>query len=222
MALLASSILAADFTNIKDAVLIAENAGADIIHVDIMDGHFVPNLTFGPKLITAIKNTTSLPVDVHLMVEDPQAIAPLFIEAGADWISIHIEASVHLHKDISFIKENGLKAGLALNPATPILHMQNIIQELDYVLIMTVNPGWGGQQFIEASHIKITRLKNWIKGQNLDVLIEIDGGVSLENMDQLMLDGVDVFVVGSSIYRSKNPKDTIIKMKKILAGDKMP
>jgi ribulose-phosphate 3-epimerase len=222
MALLASSILAADFTNIKDAVLIAENAGADIIHVDIMDGHFVPNLTFGPKLITAIKKTTSLPVDVHLMVDDPQAIAPLFIEAGADWISIHIEASVHLHKDISFIKENGLKAGLALNPATPILHMQNIIQELDYVLIMTVNPGWGGQQFIEASHTKITRLKNWIKGQNLDILIEIDGGVSLENMDQLMLDGVDVFVVGSSIYRSKDPKDTIIKMKKILAGDKMP
>ncbi len=222
MALLASSILAADFTNIKDAVLIAENAGADIIHVDIMDGHFVPNLTFGPKLITAIKKTTSLPVDVHLMVDDPQAIAPLFIEAGADWISIHIEASVHLHKDISFIKENGLKAGLALNPATPILHMQNIIQELDYVLIMTVNPGWGGQQFIEASHTKITRLKNWIKGQNLDILIEIDGGVSLENMDQLMLDGVDVFVVGSSIYRSKNPKNTIIKMKKILAGDKMP
>ncbi len=222
MALLASSILAADFTNIKDAVLIAENAGADIIHVDIMDGHFVPNLTFGPKLIKAIKNMTSLPVDVHLMVDDPQAIAPLFIEAGADWISIHIEASVHLHKDISFIKENGLKAGLALNPATPILHMQNIIQELDYVLIMTVNPGWGGQQFIEASHIKITRLKNWIKGQNLDILIEIDGGVSLENMDQLLLDGVDVFVVGSSIYRSKDPKNTIIKMKKILARDKMP
>jgi ribulose-phosphate 3-epimerase len=222
MSLIASSILAADFTNIKDAVLIAENAGADIIHVDIMDGHFVPNLTFGPKLITAIKNTTSLPVDVHLMVDNPQAIAPLFIDAGADWISIHIEASVHLHKDISFIKENGLKAGLALNPATPILHMQNIIQELDYVLIMTVNPGWGGQQFIEASHIKITRLKNWIKGQNLDIQIEIDGGVSLDNMDQLMMDGVDVFVVGSSIYKSKDPKDTIIKMKKILAGYKRP
>jgi len=221
MALLASSILAADFTNIKDSVLIAENAGADIIHVDIMDGHFVPNLTFGPKLIKAIKNMTSLPVDVHLMVDDPQAIAPLFIEAGADWISIHLEASVHLHKNISFIKENGLKAGLALNPATPILHMQNIIQELDYVLIMTVNPGWGGQQFIEASHIKITRLKNWIKGQNLDILIEIDGGVSLENMNQLLMDGVDVFVVGSSIYRSKDPKETIIKMKKILARDKM-
>jgi ribulose-phosphate 3-epimerase len=222
MSLIASSILAADFTNIKDAVLIAENAGADIIHVDIMDGHFVPNLTFGPKLITAIKNTTSLPVDVHLMVDNPQAITPLFIDAGADWISIHIEASVHLHKDISFIKENGLKAGLALNPATPILHMQNIIQELDYVLIMTVNPGWGGQQFIEASHIKITRLKNWIKGQNLDIQIEIDGGVSLDNMDQLMMDGVDVFVVGSSIYKSKDPKDTIIKMKKILAGYKRP
>jgi len=222
MALLASSILAADFTSIKDAVLIAENAGADIIHVDIMDGHFVPNLTFGPKLIKAIKNITSLPVDVHLMVDDPQAIAPLFIEAGADWISIHIEASVHLHKDISFIRENGLKAGLALNPATPILHMQNIIQELDYVLIITVNPGWGGQHFIEASHLKITRLKNWIKGQNLDILIEIDGGVSLENMDQLMLDGVNIFVAGSSIYGSKDPKDTIIKMKKILAGNKTP
>jgi len=220
MALLAPSILSADFTNIKDAVQTAENAGADIIHVDIMDGHFVPSLTFGPKLVKAIKKISSLPVDVHLMVNNPQTIAPLFIDAGADWLSIHIEASAHLHRDISFIKEKGLKAGVALNPATPIHHMQSIIQELDYVLLMTVNPGWGGQPFIETSHVKISRLKSWIKGQNLETLIEIDGGVSLENMDQLLLDGADVFVAGSSIYGMKDPEDAISKMKNILSGYK--
>ncbi|MBU1185587.1 MAG: ribulose-phosphate 3-epimerase [Acidobacteria bacterium] len=220
MALLAPSILSADFTNIQDAVRIAEDAGADIIHVDIMDGHFVPGLTFGPQLVSAIKEKTSLPVDVHLMVDNPAVLSPLFIDAGADWISIHVEASIHLQRDIQIIKDKGLKAGVALNPATPIHTLQNILHDLDYVLLMTVNPGWGGQTFIESSHRKISHLRSWIKGQKLDTLIEIDGGVETVNMDQLLLDGTDVFVAGSSIYKSDDPAGTIAQMKAILSRGK--
>lgn len=216
MALLAPSILSADFANIQDAVHIAEEAGADIIHVDIMDGHFVPGLTFGPRLVASIKEKTSLPVDVHLMVDNPTAMSPLFIEAGADWISIHVEASVHLHRDIQIIKSADRKAGVALNPATPIHTLQNILPDLDYILVMTVNPGWGGQSFIESSHRKISQMRSWIKGQKLETLIEIDGGVEPANMDQLLLDGTDVFVAGSSIFNSADPALTIAQMKTIL------
>ncbi|MCJ7679966.1 MAG: ribulose-phosphate 3-epimerase [Candidatus Aminicenantes bacterium] len=220
MALLAPSILSADFANIQDAVRIAEDAGADLIHIDIMDGHFVPGLTFGPQLVASIKEKTSLPVDVHLMVDNPTAISPLFIDAGADWISIHVEASIHLHRDIQIIKAKGLKAGVALNPATPIHTLQNILRDLDFILVMTVNPGWGGQTFIEFSHRKISQLRSWIKGQNLNTLIEIDGGVEPSNMDQLLLDGTDVFVAGSSIFKSGDPAGTIAQMKAILSRGK--
>jgi ribulose-phosphate 3-epimerase len=179
-----------------------------------MDGHFVPNLTFGPQLVTSVKRMTSLPLDVHLMVENPRSFVPLFHEAGADWISIHLEASNHLHKDITMIKELGCKAGLALNPATPIHSLNEIIEEIDYVLIMTVNPGWGGQRFIKACRSKITQLKNWIKGQNLDVLVEVDGGVKYENMQDLMQDGADILVIGSGIFKTENPLDIMTKIKK--------
>ncbi len=212
---IAPSILSADFTKIEEAVKMAEESGADVIHIDIMDGHFVPNLTFGPQLVASLKEKTSLPLDVHLMVENPSKFIPLFHEAGADWISIHVEASLHLHKDISLIKELNKKAGLALNPATPLHMISEIIEELDFVLLMTVNPGWGGQEFIDSCHGKIARLKNWIKELELDIPIEIDGGVKLENVEQILKDGTDICVIGSGIFKEKNPREILIKIKEL-------
>lgn len=212
---IAPSILSADFTRIADAVQMAEKAGADVIHVDIMDGHFVPNLTFGPQLVTAVKKATSLPLDVHLMVENPGAFIPLFHKAGADWISIHLEASPHLHKDIMLIKNLGSRAGVALNPATPIHLLGEIMAELDYVLLMTVNPGWGAQKFIESCHAKISRLKSWIQEQKLQVRIEIDGGVNLENFQELINDGAEIIVAGSAIFKAESPPDVIRQMRAI-------
>jgi len=212
---IAPSILSADFTKIEEAVKMAEEAGADVIHIDIMDGHFVPNLTFGPQLVASLKEKTFLPLDVHLMVENPRKFIPLFHEAGADWISIHVEASSHLHKDISLIKELNKKAGLALNPATPLHMISEIIEELDFVLLMTVNPGWGGQEFIDSCHGKIARLKNWIKELELDIPIEIDGGVKLENVEQILKDGTDICVIGSGIFKEKNPREILIKIKEL-------
>jgi ribulose-phosphate 3-epimerase len=210
---IAPSILSADFLNIENSVRMVTEAGADLIHVDIMDGHFVPNLTFGPQLVSALKKKTSLPLDVHLMVDNPHDLIPLFSEAGADWLSIHPETSIHLHKDITHIKEMGKKAGIALNPATPLQVMNDIIHELDYILIMSVNPGFGGQSFIEHSREKIRRLKKFLDLQNLDIPIEIDGGVTLENMELLLQDGVSMFVSGSGIFKQKDPQDILKKMK---------
>lgn len=212
---IAPSILSADFAKIEEAVTMAEEAGADVIHIDVMDGHFVPNLTFGPQLVASLKEKTSLPLDVHLMIDNPRAFIPLFAEAGADWISIHVEASAHLHKDVTLIKEYKKKAGLALNPATPLHLINEILNELDFVLLMTVNPGWGGQEFIESCHSKISKLKNWITGQKLQIPIEIDGGVNLSNMEELIKDGANILVAGSAVFSAKNPQDSIVQMKEL-------
>lgn len=219
---IAPSILSADFTRIADSVKMAEDAGADLIHVDVMDGHFVPNLTLGPELVAALKDKTALPLDVHLMVETPGLFIPLFQEAGADWISIHIEASVHLHQDISSIKEKGQRAGLVLNPATPIHLMNEIIQDLDFVLLMTVNPGWGGQGFIESCHKKIRHLKNWLTGQKLEIPIQVDGGIKLDNLEEIIQDGADIIVMGSGIYKEEDPSEVIKTIKSLVKKYEKP
>ncbi|HCS47132.1 MAG: ribulose-phosphate 3-epimerase [Candidatus Aminicenantes bacterium RBG_19FT_COMBO_58_17] len=219
---LAPSILSADFSRIGDAVRMAEDAGADMIHLDIMDGHFVPNLTLGPQAVASIKKTTQLPIDVHLMVEKPGFFIPLFHEAGADWISIHVEASTHLHRDISLIKELGRKAGIALNPATPIHLLNDILKDLDYILIMSVNPGFGGQKFIDSTHQRIRQLRSWISGQNLSIPIEVDGGINPANAENLIRDGAEILVVGASIFAAEDPVRVISRLKEIMAKENRP
>ncbi len=213
MALIAPSILSADFARLGEAVALAEKAGADLVHIDVMDGHFVPNLTLGPQLVASLRKMTRLPLDVHLMIDDPRAFIPAFSEAGADWISFHLEASAHLHKDVSLVRELGRKAGLALNPATPISLLEEILPDLDFVLLMSVNPGWGGQRFIPSARKKIKALGTRIRERGLDVLIEVDGGVNLGNFEDLVADGADVLVAGSAIYAAPDPAAVIRRMK---------
>ncbi len=215
MTLIAPSILSADFARIGDAVELAEKAGADLIHVDVMDGHFVPNLTLGPAIVASIRKRTRLPIDVHLMVENPRAFVVPFHEAGADWISLHVEATAHLHKDVTMIRELGRKAGLALNPGTPLHTLREMLGELDYILLMTVNPGWGGQSFIPSCLDKIRHLKAWLGEEKADIPVEVDGGVKLDNMEAILRAGMDIVVAGSAIFEAPDPALVIREMKRI-------
>ena len=214
---IAPSILSADFARLGDAVRTAEAAGADLIHIDIMDGHFVPTLTLGPRLVASLRGLTRLPLDVHLMVDNPRHFIPLFAEAGADWISIHVEASQHLHKDVTMIRELGRRPGVALNPATPLQLIDEILPELDFVLLMTVNPGWGGQAFIPSSRAKIRNLRETIRARRLSVEIEVDGGVKPDNLRDLLDDGMEIVVAGSAIFEAADPAGVIRSMKDVAA-----
>ena len=215
MVRIAPSILSADFAKLGEAVKLAEKAGADLIHVDIMDGHFVPNLTLGPQLVAAIRRETRLPIDVHLMVENPRAFIPLFHAAGADWISLHVEATAHLHKDLAMIRGLGRKAGVALNPATPIDTLKEALAELDFILVMSVDPGWGGQSFIPSCLEKIRKLRDWIRAEKRDILIEVDGGIKLDNVEDIIRAGMEVVVAGSAIFEAPDPAGIIKAMKEI-------
>ncbi len=215
MALIAPSILSADFSRLAEAVQLADKAGADLIHVDIMDGHFVPNLTLGPQLVAAIRGETRLPIDVHLMVEDPRAFVPLFHKAGADWISLHVEATAHLHKDLTMIRSLGCKAGAALNPATSIDALEEVLDELDFVLIMSVDPGWGGQSFIPSCLDKIRRLRDRFRAAGRTVPIEVDGGIKLDNVEDILRAGMEIVVAGSAVFDAPDPAAAIRALKDI-------
>ena len=215
MTKLAPSILSADFAKLGEAAKMAEEAGADLIHVDVMDGHFVPNLTLGPQAVAALRKATRLPLDVHLMVERPGDFIPLFLDAGADWVSIHLEASVHLHRDISLIKSSGKKAGAVLNPATPVRQLSEILPELDFVLLMSVNPGFGGQTFIPATRRKIGELRRLIEERHLEAAIEVDGGINLENAAALIDDGAGILVMGAAVFRNADPAGVIRQVQEI-------
>ena len=213
---IAPSILSADFGKLAEEIQKVEAAGADLIHVDVMDGHFVPNLTFGPPVIASIRKVTRLPFDVHLMIEKPERAIQDFADAGSDIITIHVEAETHLHRAIEFIKEKGIKAGVSLNPATPLCLIDEIIEDIDLLVVMSVNPGFGGQQFIESTLAKIKKARTLIDERAPCVLLEVDGGVKLDNMKSIKEAGADVFVAGSAIFKSTDYKQTIQAMKKIL------
>ena len=197
---LSASILSADFGRLAEQIHLAEQAGVDWIHVDVMDGHFVPNLTIGPAVTEAIRKATKLPLDVHLMIENPERYLKDFVDAGADWLGIHVEATVHLERLIQNIKELGAKAAVTLNPATPLDPLEYILSEVDMVLLMTVNPGFSGQKFIPGILPKIRRLRQMIDAQKLPVLVEVDGGVSPETVGEIAAAGADVLVSGSGIF----------------------
>jgi ribulose-phosphate 3-epimerase len=216
MIFVAPSLLSADFSRLGEAAAAAEAGGADWIHVDIMDGHFVPNLTFGPGLVAWLKKKIRLPLDVHLMVDNPRETVPWFLDAGADAVSIHVEATAHLHRDVRIIKDAGRKAGVALNPATPLSALDEILGELDYVLLMCVNPGRGSQPFIESSRSKIAALRGRLAGQpSRGPLIEIDGGVNAANIASLAADGAQIFVAGNAVFNQPDPAQAVARLKRI-------
>ncbi|MEA3363295.1 MAG: ribulose-phosphate 3-epimerase [Thermodesulfobacteriota bacterium] len=211
---IAPSILSADFSRLGKEVKAIDHAGADYVHVDVMDGHFVPNITIGPLVVDAIRPVTELPLDVHLMIENPDQYIPDFAKAGADIIVVHAEAVRHLHRTVQLIKSLGKKAGVSLNPATSLSALDIILPELDLVLLMTVNPGFGGQSFIESSLSKIAELRQRIDTLGLPIELEVDGGVKVDNIEQIAAAGADVFVAGSAVFGADDYGMTISQLKK--------
>jgi len=218
MKYIAPSILSADFSKLGDEIKSVEAAGADWIHVDVMDGHFVPNITIGPLVVEAVRRVTSLPVDVHLMIENPDRYIKDFAKAGADLISVQVEACVHLNRTIHMIKEFDLRAGVVLNPSTPLSSLEWIMEDVDFIMIMSVNPGFGGQEFIPNSLDRVRALRRMIRDRGLSTLIEIDGGVNEKTIKMISDAGVDVFVAGSAIFKSPDYKKTIDTFRDLISG----
>lgn len=215
MAEILPSILSADFTRLGDEIAKVERAGISILHLDVMDGHFVPNLTIGPPVVSSIRNVTKLKLDVHLMITDPDRYAPVFIEAGADMVSVHQEVCPHLDRTLRMIQSEGARAGVVLNPSTPVGTLADVLDIADYVLIMSVNPGFGGQRFIPNALRKVGALAALRKEAGLQFAIEIDGGVNLENLGEVVCAEVDWVVAGSLVFHSSDPEATVRRMREI-------
>jgi ribulose-phosphate 3-epimerase len=211
--LIAPSILSADFAHLADEVAVVERGGADFLHVDVMDGHFVPNLTVGPPIVESLKKVTKLPLDVHLMMTNPDAFIAEFAAAGANYLTVHVEACPHLHRTVQSIKEQGVKAGVTLNPATSLHTIEEILPEVDLVLIMSVNPGFGGQKFIASCLQKIAKARQMIDRIGSRALLEVDGGVKIDNAAQVIAAGADVLVAGSAIFSSRDYAATIAALR---------
>jgi len=218
MNMIAPSILSADFSRLGEEIAAVEAAGADWIHIDVMDGHFVPNITIGPAVVASLRKVTRLPFDVHLMIENPERYIDDFARAGADWITVHVEAARHLHRTVSLIRERGLKAGVSLNPATPLSLVEPILADADLLLLMTVNPGFGGQKFIERSIPRIAEAREMIRTLAPEVLLEVDGGVSLKNIRTIADAGAQILVAGSAVFGSGDYAATIGAMKTLLSA----
>ncbi len=216
MKYIAPSILSADFSKLGAEIKSVEDAGADWIHVDVMDGHFVPNITIGPLIVEAARRSTSLPLDVHLMIENPERYIADFAKAGADLISVQVEACTHLNRTIQMIKESDLRAGVVLNPSTPLSAIDWVLEDVDFIMIMSVNPGFGGQNFIPNSLDKIRTLRKMLQDRGLEALIEIDGGVNEKTIKDISDAGTDVFVAGSAIFKSTNYRKTISKFRGLI------
>jgi ribulose-phosphate 3-epimerase len=210
--MIAPSILSADFARLAEQVAAAARGGAQVVHVDVMDGHFVPNITLGPPIVASLHKATPLPLDVHLMIENADRYLQAFVDAGAAWITLHQEAVPHLERQVAFLRQRGVRAGVALNPATPIGTLEEILPELDYVLVMSVNPGFGGQKFIASSLEKIRRLRALIAARGLAVQIEVDGGVDAGNVRSLVEAGVDVLVAGSAVFGEGDPAAAVQRL----------
>jgi ribulose-phosphate 3-epimerase len=206
---IAASLLSADFAALGEAIARAERGGADLIHVDVMDGHFVPNITMGPPVVKALKRVAHLPLDVHLMIENPDRYIEAFVEAGAASVTIHVEAVVHLHRTVQVIKSLGALAGVALNPGTPVTSLEQIAGDVDYVLVMTVNPGFGGQTFIPRSESKVRAVRELLRREGSAAPIEVDGGIDVQTAPRIVAAGADILVAGHAIFGSPDPERAI-------------
>jgi len=214
--LIAPSLLASDFGRLTEEVQAVADAGADWIHIDVMDGHFVPNITIGPRFVEAVRSATSLPLDVHLMIDRPERYIEEFVKAGASTVGIHVEACPHLHRTIAQIRETGARASVTLNPGTPASAVEPVLADVDQVLVMTVNPGFGGQKFIASALPKLETLRSWIRDR--DVTLEVDGGIDEETIAAAARAGANAFVAGTSIFEAPNYKDAIAALRKAAIG----